>query len=66
MQKHCQALPAYEIVNTEGQQHQQTFTVECSLPERSETARATASSRRLAEQKSASLVLRILLDQADN
>jgi len=65
MQKQCQALPFYEIVDIQGQQHKQNFTVECSLPERTESARATASSRRLAEQKSASKVLSILRSQVD-
>ena len=57
MQKLRLSLPEYEIIETHGQQHKQTFTVECTLPDRSESAVATAKSRRLAEQKSASIVL---------
>lgn len=66
LQEHLQKigtnLPEYEIIETNGQQHEQEFTVECRLPNRKESAVATAKSRRLAEQKSASAVLEQLLN----
>lgn len=60
MQKKGFSLPHYEIIETTGQQHMQTFTVECSLPDSDERATAVAGSRRLAEQKSANMVLDML------
>ena len=63
MQKKGFALPQYEIIETTGQQHMQAFTVECTLPDSEEKATATAASRRLAEQKSANMVLKSLYSQ---
>lgn len=64
MQKKGLALPKYEIIETTGQQHRQTFTVECSLvdseDENGGKTTATAGSRRLAEQKSADMMLDLL------
>jgi ribonuclease-3 len=60
MQKRSMSLPSYTIVATSGQQHQQKFTVSCTLNELPIEAVATAASRRSAEQKSAALVLKIL------
>ena len=59
MQKKGLTLPQYENIETSGQQHMQTFTVECSCVSAGKTL-ATAGSRRLAEQKSASMMLEIL------
>jgi len=61
LQKLGTELPHYEIVETQGEQHEQVFTVECRLPNRNESAVATAKSRRSAEQKSASEVLDLLM-----
>lgn len=47
------ALPEYELVNTTGKDHEQKFLVECRIKELSLTARATATSRRKAEQSAA-------------
>lgn len=66
MQKQGLALPKYQIIDTSGQQHMQTFTVECSLPDGDEKAVATASSRRLAEQKSANMVLTMLSSKSSS
>ena len=58
MQKLGNALPRYTIVDTQGQHHQQQFTIECTLDELPYTAQATASSRRKAEQAAALDILR--------
>lgn len=63
MQKRGMSLPSYTIVATTGQQHQQQFTVSCSLNELPLEASASASTRRLAEQKSAGLVLELLSNE---
>lgn len=60
MQKKGLALPLYSIIETKGEQHEQEFTVECSLPELSVKAIAKGPTRRNAEQDSASLVLQEL------
>jgi ribonuclease-3 len=62
MQKKGLELPIYEIIKSSGEQHEREFSVECRLPELNVLAEASALSRRLAEQKSAALVLEQLLD----
>lgn len=57
MQKQGLQLPNYEIVDTHGEQHNQQFTVKCSLDELPISSQATARSRRSAEQKAAEQVL---------
>lgn len=57
MQKNGLELPKYEIVKTEGEQHDQTFTIECSVISPSISHESTARSRRLAEQQAAEKVL---------
>ncbi len=61
MQKNGFELPIYEIIKTEGEQHNQFFTVECVLTESKLTSQSTANSRRLAEQKAAEKVLNLFL-----
>ena len=63
MQKRGFRLPSYEIVETSGEQHSQLFTVECSLLDVAISSKATATSRRAAEQEAASSVLDIFYDQ---
>ncbi|MEO0368304.1 MAG: ribonuclease III [Pseudomonadota bacterium] len=58
MQKRGHRLPRYTIVDTQGQHHNQTFTVECTLDELPYTAQATAKSRRKAEQEAADQILK--------
>ena len=60
MQKQGLKLPLYEIIDTQGEQHNQQFTVECSLDEWPISSRATARSRRSAEQKAAEQVLELV------
>jgi len=57
MQKQGLCLPQYEIIETQGEQHEQEFTVECSLSELNINSQATARSRRGAEQAAAEQVL---------
>lgn len=64
MQKNGIALPVYSIVGIKGEQHEQEFTVECSLPDLPVKAVAIGGTRRNAEQDSASLVLDKLSDSA--
>ena len=49
--------PVYEIVDTRGDAHALRFTVRCTLPSHQVSIRATASSRRKAEQQAAGEVL---------
>jgi len=66
MQKQGYDLPNYEIVKTLGEQHEQQFTVECSLAELNLVSSATASSRRSAEQSAAEQVLDLFLESSVN
>lgn len=60
LQKQGHNLPHYEVIETAGLQHEQQFTVECSLDELSITFKASAGSRRLAEQRAAEQVLNMV------
>ncbi|RBP49272.1 ribonuclease III [Arenicella xantha] len=60
MQKQGLPLPNYDIVEAVGEQHNQRFTVECSLPDSPISSQATARSRRQAEQKAAAEVLQLV------
>jgi ribonuclease-3 len=51
-------LPVYEVLDTRGEQHRQTFRVRCALADRS--IEATGSSRRRAEQAAAARMLEAL------
>lgn len=66
MQKQGYELPSYEIVKTLGEQHEQEFTVECSLTELNLASLATARSRRGAEQSAAEQVLALFLESSVN
>jgi ribonuclease-3 len=64
LQEYLQArrlsLPVYEVLDTRGEQHRQTFRVRCILPESDLRVEAAGSSRRKAEQAAASEALRAL------
>ena len=66
MQKQGYDLPNYEIVETHGEQHEQEFAVECTLTELNLSSRATARSRRNAEQTAAEQVLGLFLESSFN
>jgi len=51
-------LPVYSVVQTTGKDHDQTFTVTCSLPQFSLETRGKGSSRKKAEQVAAEKALK--------
>lgn len=55
-------LPDYQLLDTEGADHQQTFIVSCSVSLLKSTVSASGSSRRKAEQAAAEKVLIALKD----
>ena len=61
LQEHLQArrlqLPRYAVMKTEGEAHDQTFTVECRVDDLALAANGTGASRRAAEQAAAAGVL---------
>jgi ribonuclease-3 len=60
-------LPQYELVGTEGEDHARIFDVNCVVMEpMAVTAAGRGSSRRLAEQDAAEMVLSRLLDTRDS
>jgi len=50
-------LPVYTVAATQGAAHQQTFDVECAVPELNMTERGTGGSRRAGEQAAAAAML---------
>ena len=64
LQEHLQGfkkpLPDYQVINIEGDAHDQTFTVECRIEDLSQSVIGVASSRRKAEQIAAAQVLELL------
>ncbi|MDO3386482.1 ribonuclease III [Gilvimarinus sp. SDUM040013] len=60
LQSRKEPLPDYRVVDIEGDAHAQTFTVECHVSLLHEPETATASSRRVAEKKSAAQALQKL------
>lgn len=63
LQGRSYARPEYEVVDASGKSHDMRFTVSCTLPELSMKVRATATSRRKAEQAAAALMLEDLHQQ---
>ena len=57
--KHLE-LPQYEIVKTEGQDHNQIFHVSCTLQQPAKKSTGKGSTRRRAEQAAANLILQEL------
>ena len=53
-------LPMYRVVGTTGAAHQQTFDVECEVPELKQSQRGIGSSRRSGEQAAALAMLQWL------
>lgn len=54
------ALPVYELVDVTGKAHAQTFAVNCTVTELSQTTEGVATSRRTAEQMAARHMLQLL------
>lgn len=57
LQAQHMALPVYDIVKTEGQDHQQTFYIKCSVKDLHIEKTASGSNRRRAEQAAAKAIL---------
>jgi len=53
-------LPQYQVVATRGAAHQQTFEIECVVPELGLAAKGSGASRRAAEQQAAAALLALL------
>ncbi len=63
LQGRQRALPSYEVVATQGQAHNQQFTVSCTIEGLDEPVLGTGTSRRKAEQQAASTALEQLQQQ---
>lgn len=57
-------LPIYRVVGTLGAAHQQTFDVECEVPELGLSERGIGGSRRAGEQAAAQAMLHVLAERA--
>lgn len=53
-------LPRYEVLKTEGKEHEQTFTVMCYADDLSLSAEGVGKNRKAAEQEAAAAVLSLL------
>lgn len=60
LQGRGRALPEYQLVKTEGEDHSSLYTMSCIIDELKSAATATASSRRRAEQLVAEKILKEL------
>ena len=58
LQKRKFDLPVYKLVQVTGQDHDQVFTVSCTVNEKSAVTEGQASSRRKAEQAAAEVILK--------
>lgn len=54
-------LPLYDVVCTEGDPHNQIFTISCSVPGIDQPVRAKASSRKKAEKRAAEQALTLIM-----
>lgn len=54
------SLPEYDVVDTQGKDHNRVFTVECKVQDGLHATRASGRSRRRAEQAAAASMLQIL------
>ncbi len=64
LQAHQRSLPAYNVLETRGEPHEQSFTVECLVADLRTTA--TGNSRRKAEQEAARLLLEQIHDSSSS
>jgi ribonuclease-3 len=56
-------LPEYNLIDTQGEAHKQTFTAECVIAKLNICTQGTASSRRKAEQEAAGLAFQQVTDK---
>jgi ribonuclease-3 len=64
LQSRQQPLPEYDVVATQGQAHNQQFTVNCSVEGIDDPFKGTGTSRRKAEQAAATAALEHLQESA--
>lgn len=57
------ALPAYEVVEVQGEDHRRRFRVTCTVTELSQVTEGESTSRRKAEQQAARYMLKVLLGE---
>lgn len=60
LQGYKKPLPDYQVVQVDGEAHDQTFTVECRIQDLNEVVTGVASSRRKAEQLAAAQILELI------
>ncbi len=60
LQARQEALPVYDLVQVKGQDHEQEFVMSCYVDMLGKATQATASSRRIGEQKAAHAALQLL------
>jgi ribonuclease-3 len=60
LQGRAKALPVYTLIETQGEAHNQHFTIECRIPSVNEQFSGSGSSRRIAEQIAAAAALEFL------
>ncbi len=60
LQQHKQPLPSYEVIHTQGKDHNQVFTIECRIEQLEQPVTAKGSSRRKAEQAAAEKALELI------
>ena len=60
LQQHKKPLPSYEVIHTQGKDHNQIYTIECRVEELKEPITAKGSSRRKAEQAAAEKALEFI------
>ena len=63
LQKRGYELPAYEVIDTQGEAHQQTFDVKCYLPSLEIEFFASGTNRKEAEQIAAALAIDHLISK---
>lgn len=63
LQKRATRTPVYSVLSVTGEPHQQTFVVECAIPELEMTSKGEGASRRYAEQQAAEKILNRLTGQ---
>lgn len=63
LQKQALATPVYTVLEASGEPHNQTFVVECNVPELALTTRGAGGTRRAAEQQAARAALERLEQQ---
>ncbi|MCB1874531.1 MAG: ribonuclease III [Chromatiales bacterium] len=70
LQEHLQGqgldLPSYEVIDTQGESHAQTFHVVCRLPGVAEPVTGRGTSRRRGEQDAARKALKMLTETAES